>query len=485
MKTNAHAFLLGALAGLLAPSIVHAGDNAPATAEARQGIDVRVDPRVELVAAMARLAGFEEYQGHGIAAYDRAVDAHFAGFRGHPSIAAMRALREARGIAYNAVVEAALVADPASWRATIPLAPWPATLDARWDAASLQAFLDAARAFARDTDASAFFAGQRTLQAQAEASVRANLQQRLDPDWYRTQAPPQAIARFVVVPGLLDGANNYAAHVGDSVYGVLGTPSFADGDAIRYPADAQLALLVHEFHHSFLNPWVDRHYAVLSGPGERLYAVVEERMNELAYNNPRILLYETLVRANTISYLRAHGESAVLQRALAEDRDKGFPWTPALADLLDEAAAAAKPRFDAGTPARVAALLDDWARDNGARIDAERRRLAAEREQAALRGPQVEALSPAEGASAAPGDAVLEIRFDRPMDGRISIFGDVPKVTAKPQWDDAKTTLRIPVSLQPGTRYRLLLNTDEDGGFASASGEKLVPRTWTFAVADR
>lgn len=487
MHIKPPALLLGALIGALGPSLSLARDSGPAAAAPRGAVaaplQIGVDPRVELAAAMARLAGFPEYQGHGIAAYDRAVDAHFQAFRDHPSIAALRALRETHGIAYNAVVEAALAAMPDWSGAAIPLAPWPATLDARWDAASLQAFFDATRAFQRDSGATAFFAGQRALQAQAEASVRANLQQRLDLDWYLTQVPPQAVGRFTVIPGLLDGLNSYAARIGDTVYGVLATPAFRDGDPITYPADAQLSLLVHEFHHSFLNPWVDRHAGVLSGPAERLFAVVGKRMQELAYGSPRILLYETLVRANTIRYLRSHGEAAVLKRVLDEDRGKGFPWTPALADLLD-ATAAAHPRLDGDVPARVAALLDDWARDNGARIDAERQRLDAERTQALARGPQLETLSPAEGAVAAAGGAVLELRFDRPMDGRIAIFGDVPKVTGKPQWDGEKRTLRIPVLLEAGARYRLLLNNDGDGGFASADGGKLTPRVWTFAAME-
>ena len=76
------------------------------------------------------------------------------------------------------------------------------------------------------------------------------------------------------------------------------------------------------------------------------------------------------------------------------------------------------------------------------------------------------------------------MHFDRPMDGRIAIFGDVPPVTGRPAWDAAKQVLRIPVRLEAGARYRLLLNTEQDGGFASQAGEKLAPRTWTFAVAD-
>lgn len=484
MHTIRHGLLLAALLGTLAPATALARATEPATAAVPQAIEVRVDPRVELAAVMARLAGYEEYQGRGIEAYDRAVDAHFAPYRDHPSIATLRTLREQRRIAYNAVVEAGLAGAADDWSPVVPLSPRPAGLDPRWDAASLRTFLQAARRFERDTGARAFFAGQRAVHAEAEARIRANLGQRLDLGWYLRQLPPQSIRHFVIVPGLLDGLNSYAVRMGDTVYGVLGTPTVRAGEAIEYPADAQLALLVHEFHHVYLNPWVDAQIGVLEAPAQRLFDVVAPTMRGLAYGEPRILLYESLVRANTLRYLRHHGEEAVLRRTTTEDQGKGFPWTPALADLLDAADAAGQPRFDAGTAAAVGALLDDWAADNGARIAAEQRRLADAQARLLAQGPQLAALVPAEGSRPAAGDSVLELRFDRPMDGRIAIFGDVPPVTGKPAWDAAKQVLRIPVRLEAGARYRLLLNSEQDGGFTSQAGEKLAPRTWTFAVAD-
>lgn len=481
MYTTRHGLLLAALLGVLAPTNALARTAEP-TAAVPSTIEVRVDPRVELAAVMARLAGFEEYQGRGIEAYDRAVDAHFAAYRDHPSIAVLRTLREQRRIAYNAVVEAGLAGSPGDWSPVVPLSPRPDGLDARWDATSLRQFLQAAKRFERDTGARAFFAGQRAVHAEAEARIRANLGQRLDLGWYLRQLPAQPVRHFVIVPGLLDGLNSYAVRMGDTVYGVLGTPTIRAGEAIDYPADAQLALLVHEFHHVYLNPWVDAHMDTLAAPAQRLFDVVAPTMRGLAYGEPRILLYESLVRANTLRYLRHHGEDAVLRRTTAEDQGKGFPWTPALADLLDAADAAGQPRFDAGTATAVAALLDDWAAGNGARIAAEQRRLADAQARLLAQGPQLAALVPAEGSRPAAGDSVLELHFDRPMDGRIAIFGDVPPVTGKPAWDAAKQVLRIPVRLEAGARYRLLLNSEQDGGFTSQAGEKLAPRTWTFAV---
>lgn len=485
MRFAAQILLIAALACPASAMAGTARDGA-APAAADEAIGVHVDPRVELVTVVARLAGLEEYRMPGIAAYDRAVDAHFARHAGHPAVALLKRLHDERGIGYNAPIEAALAASPRDWTLSIALAPWPAGLDKRWDEPSLRAFLAAMGEFARDSDAAAFLAGQQPLYAQVEAAVRGNLQGRLEAGWYRTQVPAHAHASFTVVPALLAGSNSYGPHLpgpggGQQVFGVLATPAHADGAPIGYPADPQLALLVHEFHHSFLNPWVDAHAGVLLPAAEPLYAAMAPRMQALAYGEPRILLYESLVRANTLRYLRRHGEDAVLRRLLAEDRGKGFAWTPALADLLD--AEGPQPAFDDATAVRVAALLADWGRHGGARVAEEEARLAAERRAQLAQGPQIVAMLPAQDGELPPGPTELELRFDRPMAPGLSIFGDVPEITGKPRWNDAATILYLPVKLAPGRQYHLYLNTEEAQRIRSAAGEPLVPREWRFRAS--
>lgn len=97
---------------------------------------------------------------------------------------------------------------------------------------------------------------------------------------------------------------------------------------------------------------------------------------------------------------------------------------------------------------------------------------------------RVSGLRPAHaGPPVAPGPDVLEIEFDRPMASAIHLFGDLPQVTGAPCWDEDGRVLRIPVSLLPGTRYRLSFNEGVAGGFRGADGEVLAPREWIFDVA--
>lgn len=453
------------------------------------GITVKVDPRVELVTVMARLAGFEEYQAPGIASYDEAVKQHFARFSAHPSIALLRQLRDQRGIAYNAPIELALAADPGNWKPQVKLSPWPDFLDKRWDAASARSFLAAAGRFERDTGAKAFFASQQPLYDQVKAAVAGNLSRRLETDWYRVQMPERRITRFTVIPALLAGPNSYGPHLRyldghEEVFGVLATPAHHAGEAIEYPADPQLSLLVHEFHHSYMNPWADQQAAVLMPAAEQLFTAVQARMKELAYGEARIMLYESLVRANTIRYLRRHSEDAVLARVMSEDQDKGFPWTPALADLLDSLDHGQGPAFDAGTARSIAAFLNDWGRDNGARVVAEQERLAAVAKARLAQGPQILKFVPAQDATVGTDVQLLEVHFDRAMAPSLAIFGDTPEIAGKPSWDETRRILRLPVKLSPGARYHLYFNGGDSTKMQSADGETLVPREWRFQVRE-
>lgn len=449
-------------------------------------LEVRVDPRVEVAAVLSRLAGFDEYQVAGIPAYDRALEAHFRRFADHPSVAVLRRLRGERGIAYNATVEAALLAEPGTWAPRVALDPLPASLDRRWDAASVRAFLAAAARFDSATGAAAFFAARDSLHRAVEAQLADGLCGRVDIAWFARRFGLPARSRFIVVPGLQHGPHNYGIHLAlpdGSVefVQVIGTPTADDQGRVRYPMDAVQGLLVHEMTHPFVNPWVDAHAERLRPGGSALFQAQRERMEANAYGQWEFTAYETLVRAHVLRYFLDHGDTALYRRTLRTDRAQGFLWTDELADAL-RADSAAPPRIAAVADA-VFSFFDGWTADAPGRLAAKAAALAAEEEAARMRGPQLR-LVPADGARVAAGPAVLELHFDRPMATAASILGDVPEVTGRPAWDDERRVLRIPVTLRAGATYVMRLNDADqpDAGFRSAAGEPLHPRTWTLRV---
>jgi hypothetical protein len=447
----------------------------------RHGYDVRVIPAIETVAALARAAGFEEYGSRGIAAYDSAVNAWLEPHRDHAAIEVVRRLRRDMGLSWGMPLELALLVDSLTWEPRAPIEPLPGFLDPRWTAAAARDFLDAVRQFDRDAGASKFFAAHGALYREVEDQLGAGLQPLIDIEWFRRQFG-RADAVFTVVPGLLNGPNSYGLHMvlpdgRLEIYAIIGTPAFESGSPVQYPLHQVSGLVVHELAHSFINPWVDAHAARLLPAATSLFDAVEDRMRANAYGEPRIVLYESLVRAATLRYFLDRGDSTAARRALHDDRGKGFLWTAELAEVLINSGT-----LDSAREA-VFAFFDEWGADPVAMIGARSATLEAEAEARRRTGPQVVRTVPAYGAAGVDaGLDALIVEFDREMSAGVAILGSI-ELTGRPRWDDDRRVLTLPVRLRPGATYVLELNSEEHVGFRSAAGEPLAPRTWRFTVS--
>lgn len=452
-------------------------------------VEVRVDPRVEFAAVMCRLAGLEEFQSPGFADYDAAVDAHFAPFRDHPSVAVVRALRQDVRLGYNMPAELAVATGEGDWRLRLPAGDPANGLDARWTPEAAQRFLEAARVLWEDSDAGAFFAGQRAFHQQVEQALAADLGPRLDLTWFERQYGESADRRFTVIAGLLNGPHSYGPHLvlpGGHVeaFAILGTPAHEAGQAPSYPADQAASLLVHEVHHPFVNPWVAAHADQLAPGASRLYAQVEADMKAAAYGQWDYMLNESLVRAQVLRYYRAHGAMGPYWRNLRDDRRRGFAWVDALADAID-AAVGALGGFDERAEAAVFDFFARWGADPAAMIAAEDARQAARQRLRRAEGVQLLSASPAlDDGVVAPGEGELRLEFDRPMGGSVALSGDAPEVIGTPRWEQDGRVLVVPVRFAAGGRHVLQLNDEiEPGqGFRGKDGQWLVPREWRFTV---
>lgn len=101
--------------------------------------------------------------------------------------------------------------------------------------------------------------------------------------------------------------------------------------------------------------------------------------------------------------------------------------------------------------------------------------------------PKVVDLVPDNGAeTVAASRSNLTVTFDRPMGPGFSwtdVGGTFPKITEAAQWNEDRTVCTLPVSLQPGTTYRLGLNHAYANNFQSEHGVPLAPVVWTFTTA--
>lgn len=104
--------------------------------------------------------------------------------------------------------------------------------------------------------------------------------------------------------------------------------------------------------------------------------------------------------------------------------------------------------------------------------------------------PQIVAISPKNGATDVdPNLTELRVTFNVPMAAGFSWTGGGPEFPTipegkKPYWLQDRVTCVLPVRLNPGTSYRLGLNSPSHRNFRSAGGEPLDPVVYTFKTRD-
>lgn len=442
-------------------------------------IDVRVDPRVELLSIVFRLAGNPEYSQGKVAKYADAVDAHFAKVKDHDVIKHARRLRQTRGVSFDAVAGYAVHLD---WtdqlKELVPFEPLPDRLDQRWTSKDARAFLDDLRDFVQEGKVKEFLASQKELHAHAEAQLKKVLAEHADLTWFERFFGARAAARFQLAIGLLNGGSNFGPSVlrkdgKEDLWCVLGCWQ-TDEQGMPMFARTVVSTVVHEFCHSFCNPVVDAHLEEMLPAGERIFPLVESEMRAQAYANARTLLCESLVRASVVRYLAATQDEKAVRDELKDQEGRSFLWIRGLADLLAgyEKQRAEFKTLDAFTP-RLVAFFDETAT-----------RLQADM----AKKPRVLGMVPNNGQKDVdPKLTAIVVTFDRPMqDGSWSVVGGgehFPKTTGKLSYDADQKVLTIPVELKPDWDYEFWLNRGKYNSFRSADGEMLQPVHVKFRTA--
>jgi hypothetical protein len=326
---------------------------------AAASVEVKVDVRLELVAARFRLAGAKEYSGASESPYMKELAAWLAGVREHEAVAATRRLREKHGIGFDAPMQLALYLDPTTLRPLRPLAPRPPGLDERWEGVDVEAYVASLARFAEASRFRVFFAGQAARFAKVEARFKALAEKHDLRPWLDATYGARAGARSVVVPGMQTAGMNFGITVappggGEVLYQVLMLEN-VDGEGLPRPGDATLSLWAHEASHPYVNPLVEASWPLLKEGVSAAYGVVAPQMRRQAYPDPKIVACESLVRAEVIRFLRARLGDKAARLAARDDDGRGFVWIDELVAALD-ASGDPLPR---AMPA-VVALFERW-----------------------------------------------------------------------------------------------------------------------------
>jgi hypothetical protein len=316
---------------------------------AHGGAPVEVDPRVELLQAVFRASGSEEFQITS-AEYDRALQELLAGHLGHPAVRSARELRWRYGVGYNAPAALALrLVDGEA-----DLQPFPPELDERWaHPRPVRRWLRQVDRLSEEIGWDTFFAAQRPAFAELERAWAEQLVQEDLQGWFAATFGEEPA--LYVHPSPSSGGNNFGAVV-----------ARADGTLERHAVmgmaggGLHLDIVAHEIAHSYVHPVADEHAELLAA-GQAVMGVLGETMAAQAYGKPSIVANETLVRGVVQLYLRDRHPERVISD-LGTNEGQSFFWIEEVAEVLQRARSGPQSPLDLAAAApEVARTLQAWA----------------------------------------------------------------------------------------------------------------------------
>ena len=125
-------------------------------------IDIGIDPRIELISIVFRLAGNGEYGECNVPAYDKIVEEYFAPYENHQAIQFAREIEDTSGIHMDAPISMALQLDE-RFQPRKAFSDWPWGIDKRWSQGDAQTFLAHLEDFVRDTQFEKFIESNKDL----------------------------------------------------------------------------------------------------------------------------------------------------------------------------------------------------------------------------------------------------------------------------------------------------------------------------------
>ena len=418
-------------------------------------IQVKVDPRVELITGMFRVAGAGEFNmSSADSPYSRRLDAWLTPHRNHPAIKMVDRLREQRQIGFDGVAWLAVHIDGINGPKLLPnrhAADW----DNRWKPDELKRFLSLTKDFVRDSNFEKFLQSERAFYAKATVSLQNLLQKRPVGAWLENFfGQPPSEASYVIV-GLLCGGGNYGVSFRDRNEVIVANPILgaANFDQAGFPiyGESDLGLILHELSHPYVNHVVAR-VPGISDLGKPLYDLSREALNANAYHGAEVTMFETFTRA---------AENIMLQRFapdLARDnmvrhRAKGFLWQ---SDVTEALSATSKPGIPfAERVHRVVPVL---------------KRLSNKPQVLLSRCPQVTNFVVTEPDESRVVD--IHIEFDRPINKAsrgLSISSSEYEVLKRTTFDDAGQSLTLTVKFKKPDVYTLQVNSN-GSGYLGANG---------------
>lgn len=452
-------------------------------------ITISVDPRVELVSTVCRLADFEEYNMTSYPDYSQEVESYFADFKDHRAVILMKELRQKYGMAYNAPMGFAVYLESIEkLKPIVPMKTIPDGLDQRWTPEAVIEFADGLKEFVKDTNFKKFLKSNEVRYNAAVERFTEIIKEEDPVDWFNKYFGTNADSDYQLILGLQNGGANYGSHTVDlngqtTLFSFIGCWA-QDDKGMPVFSKGTVSTVIHEFCHSYTNPIVSASSDLLEEAGQKMFLRLGETMENLAYGSWEVMMYEYFVRACVVRYV--HLEKGLEAAWLQAERDikRGFVGLDKFADKLMEYEANREkyPEFQDFVPELVPFFEDLAAKINDL-TDAQKKEEQAKLDKLKAEGPQLLKMIP-ENNDKKVSSELQEIKFyfDRAMnpDGMAVMTDDdddakFPDLTDTPYYDEGNTVFVMKVKLEPNTLYKFSLNHPSTLGFKDINGIGLYP----------
>ncbi|HEU4470705.1 MAG TPA: DUF4932 domain-containing protein [Flavisolibacter sp.] len=440
-------------------------------------VAAKVDPRIELMSILARLAGLGGYDSKAFKLYADDVHAYFAKDSLHPAVLHLKELRTRTYLGFDAIARMAIHLDYPSLKPKVAFSS--SVPEARWTKEGAEKFIPLLQQFYKDTRFDSFFNAHRSMYADAEKRFQVLLD-KADYDWfphfygYRPEGP------FSVFLGLLNGNFSYGPKVEypggkEEFYAVMATYK-TDSTGMPVYDQSMLSTVVHEFNHSFINHLVLNDSVAWKPYASKIHDQVGYQMQKLYYPQWKISLFESLVRAAVIRYEMEHDTTGGrIAASVAEETRLGFYWMEDLVTLMGvyEKSRKAYPNFVSFVPV-LKAYLKDLSENMEFKYKSYAERL-----------PRFVTSLPFSNGASDVDPAIKEITliFSKPMRGwSVSPTGlgkEHYPLESVLGWDESFTQLRLKLSLKPNWNYEILLREE---GFRTREGYSLIPVVFSFTT---
>jgi hypothetical protein len=318
-------------------SSAFAANNPPVVYRANVGrVTIEVDPRVELIGIVFRLAGNPEFNDGVLRPYAKAIEKHFGDFDNHPAVKMAVQLRNTRLMSCDGPMSLAVHIDR-NYRLRKTVEAWPATLDGRWNPHETEEFLKKLRRFAAETKFDEFFGSQRAMYETGIRSCEGVVAPLDIGQWLGNFFGVKEYGDLKLVLGFINGFCNYGRRFAvdrtSEKYAIIGMRPFDPANTVIF-RPMQIGTTVHEFCHSFVNPVVDKYMDQLQPAGERLFTAHGPAMRMSGYQKWESIMYETVVRACVASFVRHAFEPMYMGYYLKDEVKAGFVWTEDMSNFL-------------------------------------------------------------------------------------------------------------------------------------------------------